>query len=540
MKTQDLARVAALVCGVCSATAVAGSEIHKLLPDDHAQGDAFGPSAISGTTVVSGAPGNDDLGAGSGAAYVFDTTSGNQLRKLLPADGAADDRFGAAVAVSGGVALVGAPGDDDLGSESGAAYLFDVVTGAELGKLLPGDGAQGDRFGDAVAMQGTTAVIAAIGDSDNGPGSGSVYLFDTTTGAELAKLLPLDGAADDQFGHSVAISSTSVLVGAIWDDDRGHNSGSAYLFDVRTGGQVAKFLPDPNTDNDSFGWSVAIDGPTVLVGAPFSDRGGCCFLTGMAYQYDAATGALVRKLGVNDVTAYDLFGMSVAALGDTLLVGAAGHAHIQATEGAGAAYLFDATDGSLIEEHRPSQSFPIQRFGTWISLSCGRAVIGAEDPSGGSAYVFADSCSTFCDGADGALASCPCAGGTADTGCDTQDASGGVGLRLVRRTATPTNRVTWSGHGFPASGTWPSVVIRSAGLAQAPTVFGDGVRCIGPSVVRLGAAAATGGFARPVHGHGAQAGAGTYYYQLWFRETPGSYCDPVAVFNLSNGVRLTW
>jgi len=149
---------------------------------------------------------------------------------------------------------------------------------------------------------------------------------------------------------------------------------------------------------------------------------------------------------------------------------------------------------------------------------------------------------SFCDDADGALASCPCANpGNPDTGCDISQGTGGVGLSLAIQQNTPQNRVTWSGTGFPAASTPTSIVIRATSLDPgAPVVFGDGLRCIGTPLVRLAATFASGGTATHSHGHGTGAGSGTFHYQLWFRNTPVMFCNPTAAFNLSSGRTLTW
>ncbi len=86
---------------------------------------------------------------------------GDQLAKLLPDDGAAADDFGISVAISGATAIVGATLDDDNGSASGSAYLFDTATGRQIAKLLPDDGRGGDQFGTSVATSGTTAIVGA-------------------------------------------------------------------------------------------------------------------------------------------------------------------------------------------------------------------------------------------------------------------------------------------------------------------------------------------------------------------------------------------
>jgi len=96
----------------------------------------------------------------------------------------------------------------------------------ELHKLTASDAAAGDNFGASVAISGSTAIVGARYDDD----SGSAYLFDVATGGQLFKLTASDAAAGDVFGVSVAISGATALVGARWDDDAGTDSGSAYLF----------------------------------------------------------------------------------------------------------------------------------------------------------------------------------------------------------------------------------------------------------------------------------------------------------------------
>jgi hypothetical protein len=150
--------------------------------------------------------------------------------------------------------------------------------------------------------------------------------------------------------------------------------------------------------------------------------------------------------------------------------------------------------------------------------------------------------SSFCDATDGALASCPCANpGSPNTGCDIQQLTGGVRLCLVGQATSPQNRATVVGEGFPTSSTPSAVVIRAADLDPAsPVVFGDGLRCIGVPLARLAAGFAVGGVSTHTFGHNSMQGSGTFYYQLWFRNTPIMYCDPAAAFNLSNGRTLVW
>ena len=149
---------------------------------------------------------------------------------------------------------------------------------------------------------------------------------------------------------------------------------------------------------------------------------------------------------------------------------------------------------------------------------------------------------SFCDGADGSLAACPCGNaGNADSGCDLQQSTGGVRLEFEAQQTSPLNRATMLGSGFPSTSTPASIVIRAPHLDDAaPVVFGDGLRCVGLPLARISATIASGGVSTHTFGHGSMAGVGTTFYQLWFRNVPVMFCDPAAAFNLSNGRVLVW
>jgi FG-GAP repeat/Lectin C-type domain len=375
---------------VLAAAAQAQTETAKLLPSDGAASDWFGYAvAIDGTTAIVGAYGNDDNGTNSGSAYLFDTTTGGQVAKLLPDDGAAGDWFGRSVAIDGTTTIVGAYDHDDNGTDSGSAYLFDTTTGAQIAKLLPDDGAAGDEFGWSVWINGTTAIVGARFDDDNGIDSGSAYLFDTTTGAQIAKLLPDDGAANDRFGSAVSIAGNTAIVGAFWHDDNGTDSGSAYLFDTTTGAQIAKLLPSDGAADDWFGESVAIDGNTAIVGAVLDDDKGTD--SGSVYLFDTTTGGQVAKLLPSDGVASDAFGRWVAIDGTTAIVGA--HYNDDNGTNSGSAYLFDTTTGGQVAKLLPSDGAADDRFGIVVAIDSNTAIVGAylHDDNGtnsGSAYLF--------------------------------------------------------------------------------------------------------------------------------------------------------
>ena len=377
-----------------------GDQLAKLLADDGEEGDVFGFTvAISGTTAIVGARNDDDNGNQSGSAYLFDISDPalpTQLFKLLPDDGAEQDRFGVSVAISGITAIVGAYLDDDNGFESGSAYLFDTTTGKQLFKLVPNDGAEADLFGISVAISGTTAIVGTPQDDDNGSGSGSAYLFDTTTGQQVAKLLADDGSALDEFGTSVAISGATAIVGAEEDDENGGNSGSAYLFDSVTGLQIAKVLPNDIAEGDRFGTSVAICENIAIVGSPRDDDNGSA--SGSAYLFDATTGTQIAKLLPDDGAFSDFFGESVGISGTTVVIGAPFKDNI--VDDSGSAYLFDISDPV-----RPAQNAKLitsdptvdDFFGFFVAISGAHgneiAIIGAvnDDDNGtnsGSAYLF--------------------------------------------------------------------------------------------------------------------------------------------------------
>ncbi len=271
---------------VCTNSASAFEFDKKLVAPDGAANDFFGTPrsvSLSGNTALVGSFLDDDRGTNSGSAYLFDVTTGELVRKLTAPDGAANDSFGGSVSLYGDTALVSSNVDDDKGLNSGSAYLFDVTTGNLLHKLTAPDGSGGDIFGISVSLSANTALIGSYRDDDKGTDSGSAYLFDFTTGDYLGKLKAPDGAAGDWFGYFVSLSGNTALVGSPFDDDKGTDSGSAYLFDVTTGNLLHKFTAPNGAAGDRFGFSVSLSGNNALVGSHFDDDKGTD--SGSAYLF---------------------------------------------------------------------------------------------------------------------------------------------------------------------------------------------------------------------------------------------------------------
>ena len=201
---------------------------------------------MSGDTIVVGAEGDDDGNlSNSGSAYVFVKPSGDwanatQTAKLTASDSAARDEFGNSVSVSGSTVVIGALEGDVNGISSGSAYVFERPSegwtdATQTAKLTAFDGATGDRFGSSVSVSGDTIVVGAAYRGDNGSQSGAAYVFvkphrgwaDATT--ETTQLIASDSAAGDIFGISVSVSGGTIVSGASQDNDKGSNSGSAYV-----------------------------------------------------------------------------------------------------------------------------------------------------------------------------------------------------------------------------------------------------------------------------------------------------------------------
>ena len=364
---------------------------------DSADGDKFGSAiSVDGDVCVVGAYYSDDNGDLSGSAYIFRRNmngSWTQEAKLLPTDGAASDRFGGSVSISGDVCIVGAKEKDDTGTNLGAAYVFRRGTGgswSQEAKLQATDAADNDNFGGSVSIDGDVCIVGALLNDDNGDNSGSAYIFRRSTGgswSQEAKLLPADGAASDYFGYSVSLSGETCVVTASSDDDNGDDSGSAYVFRHSSTGswsQEAKLLPTDGEGGDSFGHSVSLSGDVCIVGASYDDDNGSH--SGSAYVFRRGTGgswAQEAKLLPADGATLDNFGYSVSVSSEACIVGAYGDG--DNGNYSGSAYVFRHSTGGLwVQEAKllAAAGSAGDYFGTTVSMSGDICLAGALSDNG--------------------------------------------------------------------------------------------------------------------------------------------------------------
>ena len=404
-------------------------ESQKLIASDGASNDYFGYSvSLSGDRALIGAYGDTRR---KGSAYIFDLESNAndwlETQKLIASDGADEDDFGYSVSLSGDRVLIGARGDDDLDSDSGAAYVFDYIIDSntnasiwmETQKLISdAANAYEQSFGSAVSLSGDRALIGAK--KHRHPGNvnfyeeGSAYLFkldtNTNTWSKKEDLIANDAFAGDEFGTSVSLSDDWAMIGAPLKSDTGYYSGSAYVFESIDSPfgiiwqQTQKLLPTEGASYESFGYSVSLSGDRALIGAyhdGFFLEGTSTFssaYSGSAYIFDfdnnTKSWTLSQKFTPDDVEADTEFGKSVSLSGDRALIGA--HKDGEISSEGGAAYIFDFD----VNNNTWSQTQKLYpdvgegaHFGISVSLSGDRALIGVLHGAGigtrpGSAYIF--------------------------------------------------------------------------------------------------------------------------------------------------------
>jgi hypothetical protein len=334
----------------------------------------------------------------AGAVYpiTIDPLVVTREQTLTASDGEAGDHFGRSVAVSGNVAVVGAA---ENGDNSGSAYVFryDGASWNQEQKLTASDGATDDLFGYSVAVSGNVAVVGAVLDDDNGTDSGSAYVFryDGASWNQEQKLTALDGWPDHYFGISVAVCGNVAVVGALWDDYNGTDKGSVYVFryDGLSWTQEQKLTAADGAAFDHFGESVAVSENVVVVGADQDDDNGSDAGSAYVFRYDGASWGQEQKLTALDGAMGDRFGGSVAVSGNVAVVGALRDDDNGANSGSAYVFRYDGASWSQEQKLTASDGASADFFGNSVAVSGNLAVAGAfdDDDNGtgsGSAYVF--------------------------------------------------------------------------------------------------------------------------------------------------------
>jgi hypothetical protein len=377
-------------------------------------GGRFGIAvAVDGLTAVVG---DRNRNSEAGAADAFDLTGGiwGQPIQVIGSDTAGSDHFGVALALDGDTLVVGAPLDDDVATDSGLAYVF-VRSGsswAQQAKLTASDAANSDHFGQSVAICANTVAVGAYSKTTTrGNYVGAVYVFVRSAGtwSDAVQLLVPDSQAGDHFGWSVALSGDTLLVGA---PGCSSSKGAAYVYVyVRAAGawtpQATLTAGSDAANGDNFGFAVALDGDTALIGAP--DQLAGAGDAGAAYVFVRADGVWSQedKL-VSDPANGNRFGTAVALDGDTALIGAA----LDDTAGAdaGSAYVFERAGTVWTQQHKlvPDGVSAGSHFGVSVALRSGIGVVGAEGAGTGLAFAYDVHCvDTDGDGVPDSDDNCP-------------------------------------------------------------------------------------------------------------------------------------
>jgi hypothetical protein len=302
--------------------------------------------ATVGKNLVLGFPFDDTFGHDAGIAYLFDTQTGEVLRTFKSPNPVQGGHFGSAVAAVGKRLLITAYQENtpDKPKNSGVAYVFDATTGELLHTLQKPAPAEGDLFGEYVAVLGENFLVSCHRDDTGAKDAGAVFLYDGSTGELLQAFRKPLPRVEDRFGEGAFVAvGEDVLVGVVRDDTKGPNTGAAYLFDGSTGKVLQTFhSPEPGRKR-GFGFAVAALEDNVLVcGAHFTPRAD----GGLVYLFDSVTGDVLRTFHNPAPAVCDGFGISVAVVEGNVLVGAH-RANVNGL-GVGAAYLFEGSTGKLL------------------------------------------------------------------------------------------------------------------------------------------------------------------------------------------------
>ena len=309
-------------------------------------GGFFGMAlAVAGNNFVIGSRDCDEVLQVCGAAHMFDS-NGNVIRSIFVPTGETFSGFGEAVGAVRSNPLVGAYLDDAAGPDAGAAYLFDGATGSLLQTVLNPNPAIGapfslDFFGRDVAGFGDDVLVGATGEDLGAEDAGAVYLFDGATGQLLVTIQDPTPDIQESFGAAITSFGNKIAITAPFDDTASENGGAVHIYDAN--GNFLRTLVSPRpVEFSQFGNALAAFGDDLLVSETRGFTGDV--RAGVVHLFDGDTGELIRSYFNPTPEPFELFGNSLAASGNNVLIGALRNVK---SRHAGAAYLFDGTTAQL-------------------------------------------------------------------------------------------------------------------------------------------------------------------------------------------------
>ena len=450
-----------------------------LVPSDTAVGDQFGHSvAISGSTAVVAANGDD---GDTGSAYIFERQAAGswvQVKKLQAPIPEVGSEFGSSVAIFGDDVVVGADLADEVGVDSGAAFVFSRNQGGPdewgLVRELMGSGVgAGDRLGTWMDMtDGRVAITSFAG----------TFVFERDRGGtdnwgEVPATIT---------GGSIALDGDTMALGLAVDDDNcppqnpDCNTGAVVIVRKDAGGtdnwgQVARITAPGSPEGAYFGFSVALSGDTLAVGAIFAPGAGT--RTGSVYVFERNLGGaenwgFSKEIEGSTIDENDWYGVSVGILND-YLVGGSRWGDCPGVVDSGAAYLFLRDNGGA-DQWGESRLFcstsPEDNdiFGNSVAIAPGFTIVGAQHDdiacpgnpncNSGSAFVFERPVPLYVNVSAGGLVSSNPPG----ISCPTDCAGGfeyGTNVELLANPDPDYHLVAWSGD---CSGSGSCVVSMSA------------------------------------------------------------------------------
>jgi Ca2+-binding RTX toxin-like protein len=367
----------------------AGTKVWKttLYNETPAAGDQLGSVvAASETRIVVGAPYNDAVSAGTGRAMIYDAKTGAQLFTLDPTISSGVS----SVATYGNIVAVGAPGyrSESGDKVGGGVLIYDATTGSLLRTISNPSGTY-DAFGRSIALFGDKLVVGAPASDAGAQNAGRIYEYDVNSGTLLATINNPSPSAEESFGQVLTVSESVIVAGVPDDNTSGSGSGEAYVFSVSSG-LLIRTLSNPTPDTyDHYGISVAASGDFVAVGATGDSTQG--IRSGQVYLYKIGSSDLIRTFSNPSPLQYQNFGYSISMSGNVLIIG--NRSFDLPHTSTGQAYIYDVRNGALIAALKNPTSAVGDYFGHAVAISGNTLVVGApyddtQNTDQGAAYLY--------------------------------------------------------------------------------------------------------------------------------------------------------